>query len=56
MPEPSLWPKMITDALIISLIAFSISISMVCLFARKHKKTIDTTQVKFAFTRDLSDF
>ena len=46
LPDISLWPKLIKDAIIIALIAFSISTSLGTLFSRKHKYKIDTTQVR----------
>ena len=45
VPDVSLWTKMYVDAFFIALIAFSVSVSLGCLFARKHKYAIDSTQV-----------
>lgn len=45
VPNASFWPQMISDAFIIALIAFSVSISMVCLYSKKHKYETDSTQV-----------
>ena len=47
IPDVNLWSQLLSDAFIIALIAFSVSVSMGCLFARKHKYKIDSTQVSF---------
>jgi solute carrier family 26 protein len=49
IPTTSFWPDLLADAFIIALIAFSINISMACLFARKHKYDIDSTQELYAY-------
>ncbi len=49
IPDITLWPQLWSDALIISLICFSVSISMACLFGRKHKYPIDSTQELYAY-------
>ena len=48
-PDIRFFPSLIKDALVISLIAFSISISLAALFSRKNKYRIDSTQVKQLF-------
>ena len=44
-PDLALWPSLIKDAIIISIIAFSINVSLATLFSRKHSYKIDPTQV-----------
>lgn len=45
MPDVTLWPTMLKDAILIALITYSISISLATLFARKNKYKVDPTQV-----------
>ena len=45
MPDLTMWPSLFNDAFMIALIAFSQSISLSCLYARKYKYSIDSTQV-----------
>ena len=45
IPKLSYWPSIFADAIVITLIMFSVNISVGTLFARKHKYKIDSTQV-----------
>jgi MFS superfamily sulfate permease-like transporter len=45
-PDISLWGTLFKSALIISIISFSINISLATLFAKKHGYEIDSTQVQ----------
>lgn len=49
LPNVNLWSALVGEAFIIALIAFSLSISMGCLFARRHKQEIDPTQELYAY-------
>ncbi len=49
IPTTSLWPDLLPEAFIIALIAFSINISLACLFARKHNYAIESTQELYAY-------
>ncbi len=53
LPDVNLWSQMISDAFIIAVIGFAVSISMVCLYARKHKYETDSTQVNTTFITSL---
>lgn len=48
LPEFKMFPNVIQDAVIISIVAFASSISVADLYARKHKYKIDSNKEIFA--------
>ena len=56
VPNVNLWGELVKDAIIISIIAFSINVSLATLFARKNKYKIDSTQVNLKINKFVDIF